>query len=98
MISNWAPSPPGFERSKKGASGLSWTAARIASARMARLKLRTILRSGGDRRRVVGRIDRHQGRPPLSDEPPGVLEAILLPGGIGVAGVHRNLVGSGNVE
>ena len=53
---------------------------------------------GGDRRRVVGRIDRHQGRPPLSDEPPGVLEAILLPGGIGVAGVHRNLVGSGNVE
>src|SRR5438445_448015 len=39
-----------------------------------------------------------RGRPPLSDEPPGVLEAILLPGGIGVAGVHRNLVGSGNVE
>ena len=52
----------------------------------------------GNRRRVVGGIDRHQRRSPLGDEVPGVLEAILLPGGIGVAGMHRNLIGGGNVE
>ena len=46
MISNWAPSPPGRVRSRKGVSGLSCTAARIVSARIARLKLRMMFRSG----------------------------------------------------
>jgi len=46
MISYCDPSPPGRERSTKGVSGLSWTAVRTLSGRIARVKLNTGLRSG----------------------------------------------------
>src|ERR1700682_1404466 len=45
-ISTCEPSPPGLDRSKKGTSGLSWMAPGMESARIGRLKVRTILRSG----------------------------------------------------
>src|ERR1700693_3430868 len=45
-ISNCEPSPPGFDRSRKGTSGLSWMAPCRESARIGRLKVRMMLRSG----------------------------------------------------
>src|SRR5216684_3259623 len=46
MISNCEPSPAGLDRSKKETSGFSWMAPCIESARIGRLKVRTMLRSG----------------------------------------------------
>src|ERR1700731_4788033 len=45
-ISNCEPSPPGLARSKKETSGFSWIAPDMESARIGRLKVRTMLRSG----------------------------------------------------
>src|ERR1700682_2212658 len=45
-ISNCEPSPPGFDRSRKGTSGVSWMAPCSESARIGRLKVRMMLRSG----------------------------------------------------
>src|ERR1700724_774183 len=46
-ISNCEPSPPGFDRSRKGTSGVSWMEPCRESARIGRLKVRMMLRSGG---------------------------------------------------